>query len=311
MRVAPREAGCDAPGAAQGFPSGRTAIVECLRRAGVTPETVVAMPECVTDCLADAVRQCARPVPIRSAFEQCRQTIGAAIVYEQWGWPVPPAAESHIAHELGGLTVIVDRVDSADYFARKPAYGAFDVLSLSKVLGTPAGGIARQLADNAYLHFEFHPGTDPSARSSAGHAMHPAVRELYKRSRRVHPAVTAWLDGNCALQAALAERLARHRATLAVLRTSLAAGWPGWMARAVEAGAGPVWAPVLRGAEPGLQWRAVAYLARSWGVGSTVRLFNWTGDPLAPCFEPCVALPIHAGVDGLSEIVSALERSLG
>ena len=72
------------------------------------------------------------------------------------------------------------------------------------------------------------------------------------------------------------------------------------MADAVGAGAGPVWAPVLRGVDPAVQWRAVACLARGWGLSSTVRLFNWTGDPLAPRFETCVALPIHGGVIDVS-----------
>jgi hypothetical protein len=293
-----REPACAAPGVDQAFPSGRAAIAACLTRSHVNRQTVVAMPECVADCVSVAVRRCAVPVPLQAALS--RQP-GALVIYEQWGWPLPPAAVDHLLARLPGVPVIVDRVDSADFFQNRRMFGDFEVLSLSKVLGTAAGGIARQTSTGAYLPFGGTRRARPLEKPS-----HPAVRELFKQSQHVHPAVLDWLQHNCAERAAEAERLARVRAARTVLESPLAIGWPNWLAQSIAAGAGPVWAPVLRGGEPALHWRVVARLERDWGIAAAVRMFNWTGDPLAPRFEPCVALPIHSGVDGVGDVVSGL-----
>ena len=44
----------------------------CLRLAGIGRHAVVATPECVTSCVADAVRRYARPVPFRAALARLR-----------------------------------------------------------------------------------------------------------------------------------------------------------------------------------------------------------------------------------------------
>jgi hypothetical protein len=310
-RAAAREPGCTAPGLENAFPSGRAAILACLRLAGIGPDSVVATPECVTDCVADAVRRCARPVSLRAAFASCSRslfsTAAAAIVYEQWGWPLPVDAEDSLRERLAGVPVIVDRVDSADFFSTPRSFGAFEVLSLSKALGTDAGGMARQRSDGAYVRFE--PPVKSRHFPSADHprlVSHPAVRELFKQSEYVHPLVIGWLAENCAITALEAECRARSSAVRLILDSQLSANWPAWMTRAIESGAGPVWAPVLRGRDPEVHRRAIASLAGSWGIGAAVRMFNWTGNPLFPRYEPSVALPIHGGVDSLAQIISAL-----
>jgi hypothetical protein len=231
----------------------------------------------------------------------------AAIIYEQWGWPVPPEAEDALSARFAGVPVILDRVDSADFFATSPPTGTFQVLSLSKVLGIDAGGLARRRQDNAVLRFT--PGVRSRRAPSADHprlVAHPAVRELFKQSEYVHPSVVAWLSDNCALAALEAERRARNTAVRLLLDSALSAGWPAWMTHAIESGAGPIWAPVLRGRDPAVHQRATSNLERSAGIRAAVRAFNWSGSPLEPCYEPSVALPIHGGVGNPAEIISVL-----
>ena len=120
------------------------------------------------------------------------------------------------------------------------------------------------------------------------------------------PGVLRWLDDNCLFEAVEAERRGRNNAAVALLGSQLAADWPRWMADAVQAGACPVWAPLLRGASAALHWRTVASLRRSWGIEATVRPFNWSGNPLQPNYEPSVALPIHGGIANLTSVLSAL-----
>ena len=100
------------------------------------------------------------------------------------------------------------------------------------------------------------------------------------------------------------KQLAVHRCEL-----RLAQGQVGRCPQLVACGAGPVWAPVLRGRGAEVHWRTIAGLERSWGVTAAVRLFNWTGNPLSPHYEPSVALPIHSGVSGLAEIVARLDNA--
>jgi hypothetical protein len=310
-RVAAREPGCSGPGVEHAFPSGRAAIVACLQLAEIGRDTVVATPDCVTRCIPDAVRRCARPVGFQAAIADASGP-GAAIVYEQWGWPLPTAAQEAVREELADVPVIVDRVDSADFLTTPRSFGAFEVLSLSKVLGLDAGGLARRRPDGAQI--EFVPERNARRAPGADHpelASHPAVRELFKQSDHVHPSVVRWLEQNCAVTALEAECRTRNVAARTILDSPLSTGWPTWMTEAIESGAGPVWAPVLRGSDPAVHWQTIAILQRSWGIAAGVRMFNWTGNPLAPGFEPSIALPIHSGVECPAEIVRTLGQPAG
>jgi hypothetical protein len=236
----------------------------------------------------------------------------AAVVYEQWGWPLTDDAWTELQARFNGRLVLVDRVDSADFFARDPfadlRLRSIEVLSLSKLLGIDGGGLAR--ANGSLVAFEPEPESDVIGRlrrrplaalSQAGY------REFFKEGRQaVHPAVTAWLGRNSLEFAAEHERVARQRHLRALLDCSLAADWPAWMVRAVDSGAGPVWAPVLRGRDATRRWSAMRTLGQDYGVVSASRLFDWSGNPLRPRYEMCLALPVHGGITDFGEIVGAL-----
>ena len=295
-RCAPRQTRCRAPRVEHAFPSGRAAILACLELASVGADSIVAVPECVTGCVADAVRRRARPVPLRLALASATRP-SAAIVYEQWGWPLPAGAVDAVSERCAGMPLMVDRVDSADFFAAPRTWAAFEVLSLSKGLGLAAGGIARRGADDAWLPFAPRPHTRPAPSADHPHLLaHPAVRELFKQSAYVHPSVLGWVAQNCAESALEAERQARAVAARLILNSPLSAAWPPWMAHAVDAGAGPLWAPLLRGASAEVHRRAIGQLQYALGIRAAVRPFNFSGNPLAPDYGLSVALPIHGGL---------------
>jgi hypothetical protein len=231
----------------------------------------------------------------------------AAVVYEQWGWPFTDAAWDELNERFSGRPLVLDRVDSADFFAH-PRRGV-EVLSLSKLLGIAGGGLAR--ARGGFVRFEPEPESAGMRRlrerplddlTRAGH------KELFKESRQVvHPAAMAWLEHNCLTRAAENERAARQRHVQLILDSGLAGQWPAWMRDAISAGAGPVWAPVLRGQDAARSWWAMSTLDRDYGVVSAVRLFNWSGNPLRPQYEPCLALAVHGGVAEFGDIVAALD----
>jgi hypothetical protein len=283
------------------FPSARAAIAQCLTGFHLPQKATIAMEPYSSDCLMRIVSRFGTPVDI------CAADANVAVVYEQWGWPFTHCACTEINERFKGRPIVVDRVDSADFFAHRR--GGVEVLSLSKLLGLAGGGLAR--ANGCFVAFE----PQPASEAMRGLRSRPPIvlaragyKELFKESRQaVHPAALAWLEDNCLTCAAENERAARQGHVQLILDSGLAGQWPAWMRDAISAGAGPVWAPVLRGQDAARSWWAMSTLDRGYGVVSAVRLFNWSGNPLRPQYEPCLALAVHGGVAEFGDIVAALE----
>lgn len=300
---APLDLGADGLALEYVFPSGRAAIAQALEQFELPREAAIAVVGCSSDCLTRIVRRYGAPVDIGEA------DAGAAVVVEQWGWPFTDCAWDEIVERFKSRPFVVDRVDSADFFAR-PA-GGVEVLSLSKLLGLAGGGVARM--NGCFINFE------PEAESTAMRQLRnrpiseltqAGYQELFKESRQaVHPAAMAWLAHNCLSRAVEQERMARQRHLQLILDSGLARGWTAWMCEAIAAAAGPVWAPILRGQDTAQSWNAMATLEKRFAVVSAVRPFNWSGNPLRPEHELCLALPVHSGVADFDEIVAALEKN--
>ena len=305
----PSNGGCVGLAAELVFPSGRAAIAQTLEALALPPNAAIAIAGHGSECLTRIVRPFGRPCDIGDPGPNAL----ALVVYEPWGWPLPDQAWHQLERQFRGRTLIVDRVDSADFFARGHARdlppGSVEVLSLSKLLGLAGGGLAR--ANGRLVRFE------PQSESAAMRALRnrPLARltrggyhEVFKESRQaVHPTVRAWLQQNCLTSAAEYERSARQRHLMALVGSGLAETWPAWMRHAVSAGAGPVWAPVLRGHDAPRRWSAMYTLDQRYGVVSASRQFNWSGNPLRPEYEMCLALPVHGGLTEFGEIIAALE----
>jgi len=247
------------------------------------------------------VRRFGPPVDI------CEPDAMAAVLYEQWGWPFTAGAWDEITERFDDRPILVDRVDSADFFAH-PRGGTVEIASLSKLLGLAGGGLAR--VNGCFEKFE--PQPESAAMRQLRNRSLPELnragyQELFKESRQaVHPSVMAWLQRNSLTCAAERERAVRQHHLQLVLNSPLARDWPVWMGDAVRAGTGPVWVPILRGQEAAQTWRVMTTLEKRFGVISARRPFNWSGNPLRPQYEMCLALPIHGGVPELGEILAAL-----
>ena len=283
------------------FPSGRAAIAQALQALDLPDNAAIAMEPHGSECLIRVVKRFGVPVGMAET------RAAAAVVYEQWGWPLTDAAWDELNERFRGRPMVLDRVDSADFFVQPR--GGVEVLSLSKLLGLDGGGLAR--ANGCLVSFEPRPESDVMRRLRSRPLATLAgtgYRELFKESRAaVHPAAFAWLHRNCLTRAVEDERAARQRHLQLILDSHLAAGWPGWMRDVIGAGAGPVWAPVLRGQDAARRWHAMSMLDQRHGVVSASRLFNWSGNPLRLDYELCLALPVHGGVTEFGDIVAALE----
>jgi hypothetical protein len=288
-------------GAEYVFPSGRAAIAQALERLELPRDAAIAVAGYSSDCLTRIVRRFGTPV------EMCAAEANAAVLYEQWGWPFTDGAWAETTERFKGRPMVVDRVDSADFFARP--VGGIEILSLSKLLGIAGGGLTR--VQGCFQKFEPQPESAAMRQLCSrpvGTLARAGYQELFKESRQaVHPAALAWLQHNSVCRAAEQERAARQRHLQRLLSSALARYWPTWMCDAIGAGAGPVWAPILRGQDATTHWRAMSTLEKRFKLVSAVRPFNWSGSPLRPRYELSLALPVHRGVPDFDEIVAALE----
>ncbi len=308
------DAPCDAVGPALAadlvFPSGRAAIAQCLQAVDLPPNTTIALSALSSACLTRIVRRFGLPTDLRGLTPDVRATV----VYEPWGWPLTACASAELNERCAGRLLLLDRVDSADFFmagrAQDLPAGTAEVASLAKVLGLAGGGLVR--SNGRLVAFAPEPDSDVSRRlrSRPAGLMRGRIgyREMFKESRQVvHPEALAWLRLNSVEAAMEHERRARQRHLAILMDSGLSAGWPTWMVDAVAAGAGPVWAPVLRGEGGRRRWSATRVLDERYEVVSAARVFNWSGNPFHPADEVCLALPVHGGVARFAEIVAALD----
>ncbi|HEV7662939.1 MAG TPA: hypothetical protein VGQ62_05340 [Chloroflexota bacterium] len=231
------------------------------------------------------------------------------LVHEQWGWPLPRPALDRVVERFSSRLLVVDRVDSADFGFRRLDYAQVaEVVSLSKTLGLLGGGLARRVSG----YTPFHSTTETAGtrhaleRLASGSTSEP-YREFFKNSSQaIHPAVSTWAATHSIMASLEDERMLRQRNVRLVQASPLANGWPGWMDAAMSRGAGPGLAPVLRGCEPDTWTKVMRLLAERFETASTVGVFNWTGDPLAPAYEACLLIPVHGEMQHVAEVVRSV-----
>jgi hypothetical protein len=231
------------------------------------------------------------------------------LVHEQWGWPLPPTALNRVAETFSRCLLVVDRVDSADFgFRSLDDAELTEVVSLSKTLGLLGGGLARM----GLRYVPFHSTTETAgtrhalARLASGSTSEP-YREFFKNSSQaIHPAVSTWAATHSIMASLEHERMLRQRNLGLVQASPLANGWPGWMDASIARGAGPGLAPVLRRCEPETWTKVMRLLGERFATASTVGVFNWTGDPLEPAYEPCLLIPVHGEIQQVAQVVHSV-----
>ena len=68
------------------FPSGRQALTQCLKHAGLSRNDRVAIPEWSSHCVIGAVGKVATPIPINEVLQNGIK-VSTVLLYDQWGWP--------------------------------------------------------------------------------------------------------------------------------------------------------------------------------------------------------------------------------
>lgn len=233
--------------------------------------------------------------------------VAAILVYEQWGWPLAPGALEECARHFPGAAIILDRVDSPvlDHSSSRAAI-RLEVWSLYKTLGLRGGGLAR--LDGKWLGFQPLQGHAGLARLLDRHPDDIVTHILKSDIAALPPSLQSWLR-RADLPALLkAEREARQERTARVLESPLCRDYPEWMKNAPSRGAGPGIFPLMRNAPVARLRQAAAMLLRRHHIQSEIYHFNFSGRPLRPSYELCLAMPVHGQIS--PELLAAAVRDI-
>jgi hypothetical protein len=225
-----------------------------------------------------------------------------------------------LKNKTGNTVFILDMVDSAHFKpegeSEPDGFKAFyRFTSLSKLLGLPGGGIG--ITNGRYIRFL------PEKESEDFLAALESSRLVDDRpcgftSNLMKDNVTAlstplrsWLNGNNLWETISQELAARQSNLRKIMGTPLASSWPLWMKQAVESGAGPGMVPLMRGASVEALSEMKAGLLNYFGMETEIYHFNWTGNPLGPSYEKCLAVPVHGMVQDIESVLTFLVSEKG
>ncbi len=292
------------------FPSGRQAIACSLKHAGLSRSRRMAFPEWSSHCVISALGRHVTPVPLNEVLKYGIE-IDAVLLYEQWGWPFTNSAWEALEERFKNKIIILDMVDSADfYFNRRECPNCktlIEILSLNKILGLRGGGLAyfnrRPLVFAPTLKSQLTKMLDDQRKNSI-FKKDFGYRDYFQNSdQAVNPAIVNWVKQNDLLGAIEAEREIRQNNLHFLLRSRFSSCWPKWMVDVVENGAGPGIAPIMKGAGEKRLRTLASVLEKEHKMRAVIYHFNWSGNPLKPSYEKCLAVPVHGMVKDLYSIL--------
>lgn len=300
------------------FPSGRQALSSSLQKAGLTREDRVAIPEWSSHCVISAVGRVSTPIPINEVIKY-KINVNAVLIYEQWGWPLSADVRERLCEYFKGKIFLRDMVDSAHYEINENSDVSdfktyIRIISLSKVLGLKSGGLA--VFNSGFLAFN---PNDESMKLlnivEKNDLIHSVDDNLVSNIMKSDIAAISrelenWLDQNDLSNAMEVERIARHENIKKILKSPLADKWPIWMREAVENGARPGIAPLLRDYSNDILNRTKKFLMDSYKIETCIYNFNWSGNPLNPDYKECLAFPVHGMVSNIEDILEDLKLQL-
>ncbi|MDP2709081.1 MAG: hypothetical protein Q8O93_03485 [bacterium] len=293
------------------FPSGRQAITAALTVGGFGRSSLIAVPEWSSHCVISAVSRVATPAPLPEVINYGLKVDGV-LLYEQWGWPLPDNAREKIAERFKNNLIILDRVDSADLDNKKkikfyPENNEFEIISLSKLIGTAGGGFLK--LNGKYKKFKPDNSDFFLQKKLRGIRSDKKILNFYKNEIKfLHPDLEAWLENNDLFRAIGQEALSRENNLKIILNNKLSQDWKKWMVSAVASGSRPSLAPFFPGAPVSQLKKIKQIIEKKFGVESEIYHFNFSGDPLKPDHKICLAFPINGLVKNTEAILKEINK---
>lgn len=296
------------------FPSGRQALSFTLSYASLNRPNRVAYPEWSSHCVVSSLGRYVTPVPMKEVVDKNIE-IDAILLYEQWGWPFSETVWQELIKRYKKKMVILDRVDSADFYFRRekrPFKSLIEITSLSKLLGVPGGGLA--MHNSKYLVFKpkkkslltemlLEKKGVRCIRNSSGY------RNFFQNGNEsVSPDVSQWVRENNAEEALREEAELRRNNLFIIGEKGLSRSWPRWMRDALRKGAVPGIVPLMRNRKES-ELKSTAYIfEKDYGIRPSIYHFNWSGNPIKPLYEKCLAFPVHGMVKDLNVIFNKINN---
>jgi hypothetical protein len=304
------------------FASARQAITEAIRLQGMGRKSRIAIPEWSSQCVINAVAAFAMPIPLNEVLRHDIEVDGV-LVYEQWGWGFCTNTYEQLFTKFKDSHFILDCVDSADIIQRSwlRDLSSSDrtslVLSLSKILGLPGGGLLRindrfiepttiseddrTLSSYLYKLSLTSYGNTSTLNNKINHLMKSNISQII-------PELEHWLECNNTFHSFEVERRARQDRIEIIHNSKLAKNWPEWMLQSIESGSGAGICPITFDF-PSIN-KQLESLIRELNIEVRKLNFNWSGNPLFPDYREVLAVPCHGQVplSDLYDLINNFEK---
>ncbi len=282
------------------FPSGRQALSYSIEKMDLGRTNRVAIPEWSSHCVISSVGRYASPIPMNEVVN-FKINVDAVLLYEQWGWPIRSQLKSKLLEKFKDTTIILDRVDSADLHNENrikfyPETNQIDIISLSKLLGLPGGGLLQ--INGKYLTFNASIVDEEISKSIWSSEIienfYPKFLKIHMNDfETLHPELNKWLLINDLSKAIEEENTIRRENLIKIIDSELSSIWPEWMIKAYKDGAAPGIVPILKNQPKNTLLEVCKYFMKTFGVETSIYHFNFSGDPIEPKYEIILAFPIH------------------
>ena len=190
-------------------------------------------------------------------------------------------------------------------------YNSIQIVSFSKILGLSGGGLA--LHNSKLLSFT------PDIESEKNLRIMETIEKKQKSKifnyffkeniKAIISDLERWVINNNILKAIEIEKLLRQKNAEKLLNNKLSGSWPLWMKKAIENGAGPGIAPILKGFSIDIMLEFKKLLMLKHHIETEIYHFNWSGNPFKPKYEKCLAVPIHGMMDKIDLLLKFLENN--
>ena len=263
------------------FPSGRQALSIALELIGLSRPKRVALPEWSSHCVISSVGKIATPIPINEVL-RLNMNVDAVLLYEQWGWPILEKFKDDILKKFKNSIIILDRVDSADINNKNriqfyPDTDQIDLISLSKLLGLPGGGLVK--LNGNYLSFKPELNDKKISEffwsNEISKQFFPQFLHIHMSNiEYLHPELNNWLLHNDLSKVLQNEYSRRRKNLFLILNSELSEKWPEWMFKASKNGAGPGIVPLLKNKPLKILKKTQEFTLKSLVIESIIYHFN-------------------------------------
>lgn len=278
------------------FSSGRAALHFALASAGMNRLNPVRIPEYSSHCVVETVGRIASPT-VHSPASMC-------IAYEQWGWGFSREGKQSLSDSMENSSWLIDSVDtvcvqkelSHSFYADKPIQR---VWSLGKTLGVRGAGM---VSERDCFAVNINSGASQIPEQVLESIS--AWTELDKTTaHRVHSKVASQdvvgflRDGTLQIRLEAERAIRQTHASHVLENYAEFLGWDDWMQHGVLHDLiAPGLAPILRGFPKADLSKIQATMAVELGIQSEIYHFDFSGHPISPKYEICLALPLHSGM---------------